>query len=213
MSSPPEAARPGMTPPPQPEGLSIILPAAWKVIDLDPATKDRSLKRLVRQAVGSADSLALYRRWAEQAYRSMISEATESGAFFAATYDEEVAGRPLSASLLVFIGRLPLDDGGSPVTVDGMVRILAEPGPGETMAEPPTVVKLGLGTATRSRVRAISEVPESDRTVPVDLTRFFLPRADEDRLLVMAFSTAILPASDALAELFDQIALGARWRD
>ena len=213
MSSPHEAARPGVTPAPQPERMSIILPAAWKVIDLDPATRDRSLKRLIRQAVGSADSLAVYRRWAERAYRSMITEATESGAFFAATYDEQVAGRPLSASLLVFIGRLPLDDGGSPVTVEEMVRILAEPGAGEATVEPPTVVELGMGTAARSRVRIVSEVPESDRTVPVDLTRFFLPRPDWDRLLVMAFSTAILPASDALAELFDQIALGARWRD
>ncbi len=115
--------------------------------------------------------------------------------------------------MLVFIGRLPLDDHGSPVTVDDMVRTLTEPGPAEAVVEPPTVVELGLGTATRSRVRIVSEVPESDRTVPIDLTRFFLPRADWDRLLVMAFSTGILPASDALTELFDQIALGARWRD
>jgi hypothetical protein len=213
MSWPHEGAEPGVTAAPQPEQMSIILPAAWKVIDLDPATRDRSLKRLIRQAVGSADSLAMYRRWAERAYRSMITEAAESGAFFAATYDEQVAGRPLSASVLVFIGRLPLDDRGSPLTVEEMARILAEPGAGETTVEPPTVVELGMGTATRSRVRMTSEVPDSDRTVPVDLTRFFLPRADWDRLLVMAFSTAILPASDALAELFDQIALGARWRD
>jgi hypothetical protein len=213
MNSPREATQPDVRPPAPPEQMSIILPAAWRVIDLDPGTRDRSMKRLIRQAVGSADSLAIYRRWAERAYRSMITEATESGAFFAATYDEQVAGRPLSASLLVFIGRLPLDDGGSPVTVEEMVRILAEPGPGEALVDPPTVVDLGMGPATRSRIRTISEVPESDRTVPVDLTRFFLPRADWDRLLVMAFSTAILPASDALAELFDQIALGARWRD
>ena len=213
MSSPGGTVQPGVTPSPYPERMSIILPAAWKVIDLDPATRDRSMKRLIRQAVGSADSLAVYRRWAERAYRSMITEATESGAFFAATYDEQIAGRPLSASLLVFIGRLPLGAHGAPVTVDEMVRTLAEPGPGETAVQPPTVVELGLGPATRSRVRIVSEIPESDRTVPVDLTRFFLPRADWDRLMVMAFSTAILPASDALAELFDQIALGARWRD
>jgi len=213
MSSPDESARSGLTSAPEPERMSIILPSAWQVIDLDPATRDRSARRLIRQAVGSADSLALYRRWAEQAYHSMITEATESGAFFAATYDEQVAGRPLSASLLVFIGRLPVDDRGSPVTVEEMLRVLVEPGAGESMLEPPTVVELGLGTAARSRVRTTAEVPESDRTVPVDLTRFFLPRADWDRLLVMAFSTVILPASDALAELFDLIALGARWRD
>lgn len=192
--------------------MSVVLPSSWKVVDLDPATRDRSIDRLVRQAIGGADQLALYRRWAVAAYRRMVADAAEAGAFFAATYAEEVAGHPLAASLLMFWGTLPAGPGGTQISVDQMVVDLSDPALGEEAVDPPRVVELPTGTAVRSRCRVEAEVPDSGGEASVDVTRFFVPVPEDDRLLVMAFSTPILPVSDALADLFDRVAQAVRWR-
>lgn len=193
--------------------LAFILPANWAVLDLDPLTRDRSAERMVRQAVGSADSLALYRRWAVKAYRQMAYDASEAGAFFAASYNETVAGRLLSASLIAFVGQGARSDEGQPLGVADMVVGLQAPGEGEETVDPPRRVELRLGPAVRSRVRISTEVPDAGgRRLPVDVTRFFVPVEDTEQLLVVAFSTPMVAVADALAELFDQVALGLSWK-
>lgn len=192
--------------------LSLILPANWVVLDLDPLTRDRSAERMVRHAVGSSDSLALYRRWAVKAYRQMAEEATEAGAFFTASYNETVGGRLLSASMVAFCGRSAVSDGGDRLTVAEMAALLDEPAPDEAVVDPARVVDLRLGAGVRSRVRISSEVPDSGgRRLPVDVTRFFVPVEGSEDLLVVAFSTPMVAVADALTELFDQVALGLRW--
>jgi hypothetical protein len=192
--------------------MSVVLPSSWKVIDLDPSTRERSIDRLVRQAIGTADQLALYRRWAIAAYRRMVADAADAGAFFAATYAEEVAGHPLAASLLMFLGTLPEGPGGGQITLDQMMIDLGDPALGEETVDPPREVELSTGKAVRSRCRVEAEVPDSGGEATVDVTRFFVPIPEDDRLLVMAFSTPILPVSDALADLFDRVAQAVRWR-
>jgi hypothetical protein len=180
---------------------------------LDPRTRGRSIDRTVRQVIGGADQLALYRRWATLAYRQMIDDATEAGAFFAANYAEEIAGRPVAASLLVFLGELPLSRTGGPIGLEEMVADLGQPGLGEEMLDPPRLVDLRVGEAVRVRGRTEAEPPESSgRQATVDVTRFFVPKQQWDRLLVISFSTAMLALSDVLADLFDRVAQSVRWQ-
>lgn len=188
--------------------ISLVLPATWRVLDLDPATRDRYAERVARQIVGSGDRWALYRRWAVKSYRQMAGEASEAGAFFAASYAEKVAGYVVAATLMVFVGMSPVEQ------PDELGPALDDVGKGEVLVDPARPVELRVGPAVRSRVRVAAGVPDSGgRTLPVDVTRFFVPVPASDRLMVMAFSTPILPVADALAELFDQVAMTVRWRE
>jgi hypothetical protein len=193
--------------------FSLVLPASWTVLDLDPATRDRSIERRIRAAVGTADSLAQFRRSAVRLYRTMLRDATDAGAFLAATLSQQVGGRPLSASLLAFLGMLPIGEDELPLSIEDMVAALSQPTTGETLQEEPAIVELPIGRSVRTRVRGGSGMSGSDgREALVDLVRFFVPVPEWGLMLVMAFSTPILPASDAFADLFDQLALTARWQ-
>jgi len=191
----------------------LILPATWVVLDLDPRTRDRSIQRMIRTAVGTSDRLAQFRRSAVQLYRTMLSDAADAGAFFAATYSQTIEGRPLAASALAFLGRLPPGADDEPITIEEMITTLSEPGPGESVEELPATIDLEVGQAVRIRGRTGVGMTGSDGSEPmVDVTRFFVPVPPWDPMLVMAFSTRILPVGEAFAELFDQLARTARWR-
>jgi hypothetical protein len=193
--------------------FSLVLPATWTVLDLDPKSRNRSIERMIRHAVGTADRLASFRRSAVTLYRRVLSDAADAGAFFAATLAQTVGDRPLTGSALAFLGLLPRGADGEPMTPDDMVAVLASPGAGEVLGEGPDLIELPIGRAVRVRGRTGSGLTGTDgREPPIDVTRFFIPIPSWDMMLVMAFSTPILPAADAFAELFDQLALTARWQ-
>ena len=63
----------------RPDQSLQVPPATWQLLDLDPRTRDKSMERLVRRAVGNADRLARVRHEAVVAYRRMASDAADRG--------------------------------------------------------------------------------------------------------------------------------------
>jgi hypothetical protein len=195
-------------------GFEMIMPSTWRMLELDPARRDRSIQSMLRDTLGRADQLAELRREALNAYRRALAGAARMGGFFAATYAENVEGKPLTASLLAFLGMMPLDEAGRPVDLDTTLEGLATPSGGEEILDAPTLVgDLRVGPGVRVRARVTGDVGGAGgRRPPVDVVRFFVPVPDWDRMLVMAFSTPMLYASDAFASVFDHMAASARWR-
>jgi len=192
--------------------FAMVMPATWRMLDLRPATRDGSIQRMVREAFGRADQLASLRRSASQEIGQALTAATSAGCFFAATYDELVGGKPLSATALAFLGLSPLGPDGPTTDIEAMVSMLGGRADGEERSEGPTVVTLTLGDAVRTRARVRDQLAGAGTVSTVDVVRYFVPMPTWDRLLVMAFSTPMLYAADAMAELFDQMAQSARWR-
>ena len=190
----------------------MVMPSAWRMIDLNPATRDRSIQRMIREALGRSDELASLRRSAAQELGKAVEAATSAGCFFAATYEELVGGWPLSATALAFLGLSPSGPDGPATDAETLLTLLGSPSSGEEPVDDARVVTLALGDAARTRVRLSDQVEGAETVSTVDVVRYFIPVAAWDRLLVMAFSTPMLYAADAMAELFDQMALGARWR-
>lgn len=192
--------------------FAMVMPASWRMLDLRPESRDRSIQRMVRDAFGRSDRLASLRRSAAQEIGQAVTAARGAGCFFAATYEELVGGKPLSATALAFLGLSPSGPDGPVSDVGTIVTMLGEPASGEQVSEGPEVVTLALGDAVRTRARVREQVQGADRFSTADVVRYFVPMPSWDRLLVMAFSTPMLYAADAMAELFDQMAQGARWR-
>ena len=212
-----EATRTDMTPPPLPDAssarFSMLLPEAWETLDFDPVTRDRSIQQMVRRAVGKADSLALVRRWAVDTYRQMFDHAASTGMFFGANFASEIAGRPLSASVLAFVTRTPIDEHGRSMEPVTIAEGLRHPDEDERPVEPPRLVELPVGSSVRTRARvSVREYDGAGKEPEVDVVRFFTPVPEWDLLLVIAFSTPILAAAGAFAELFDSMAATAQWK-
>jgi hypothetical protein len=197
-----------------PARFSMLLPDTWETLDFDPVTRDRSIERLVRRAVGTADSLVLVRRWAVETYREMYRHAASTGLFFGANYAEVVGGQPLSASVLAFVTKAPRDDHEVALGVEAMAADLSEPADDDRALAAPRFVDLPVGRAVRTRARVGVHQTGSDGQEPeVDVVRYFTPVPRADHLLVIAFSTPMLAAGNAFAELFDSMAATARWRN
>lgn len=203
----------GARPEPDGAGFAIVLPTNWELLDLDPRTRDRSVQRMVTRGLGKADHLARLRHEAVVAYRRMLVDAEDNGAFLAANVSETVAGTVLAASVLAFFVPLPRGEDGTPMSgVEEMSVALGQPAEGERALEV-SIVELAVGRAVRVRALARSELTGSDGRHPeVQVVRFFVPAPDLGGMLVMAFSTPSLFAADAFAELFDALARSASWR-
>lgn len=200
--------------PPDPDQVrfALVLPDGWVVLDLDPATRARSVDRLMKVAVGGGDQLAAYRRQGALAYRKLLSDAADGGAFFAATYSTFIGDLPLAASVLAFLAPIPLGDDGHAVEVADMAAQLSIP-TDEDLQEPPALVDLPVGRAVRVRAqRGAGETASNGVEPPVVTVRFYVPVPQWDLLFVLAFSTPSLPAADAFVELFDVLASTARWK-
>ena len=198
-----------------PPTFSMLLPEAWQQIDFDPETRDESIERMIRRTVGQADALVPVRRWAVDTYGRLLADAETTGIFFGANFTGELGGRILSASVLAFVTDLPLAEDGYPMSPRALAAALAHPdNDDEQTVEPPQVVELHVGTSVRTRTRlrvrpagAVSGVPE------VEAVRFFTPVSEWRLMLVITFSTPVLSAAGAFAELFDSLAATARWKD
>ena len=200
-------------PDPDVAGFAMVLPTNWELLDLDPRTRDRSVQRMVRRALGTADHLARLRHEAVVAYRRMLADAEDHGAFLAASVSEHVEGAVLAASVLAFLVPLPRDDDGTPMaSVEEMAATLSQPAEDERGLEV-SIVELAVGPAVRVRALVRSDLTGSDGRHPeVQMVRFFVPVPELEGMLVMAFSTPSLFAADAFAELFDALARSASWR-
>ena len=210
----------------------MMLPEAWETLDFDPATRERSIEQLVRRTVGDADSSVLH-QWAINTYRQVFAHAASTGMFFGANFTSELAGRPLSASVVAFVTQAPLDHGGRIMEPATLAQALAHPHH-ERPIEPPRLVDLPVGPSVRTRARVGPALRTPDRagsTVSaysgidvrehdaatheseVDVVRFYTAMPARDLLLVITFSTPVLAAAGAFAELFDSIAITAQWKD
>jgi hypothetical protein len=192
--------------------FSIVTPEKWVRIDLDPRTRDRSIRAMVKRGLGADDKLARLRQEAIVAYRTFVADAADKGAFLALMVSEIIEDTPMFATMLAFV--VPTVTGPDDAvlsTVEEMAPVLDEPGEGERVLETGPF-ELGVGPAYRVRALVGSGMHGSDGVEAVaDVVRFFVPLAGEPHVLVLTFSTPILGLGDTFAELFDQMARSARW--
>ena len=192
------------------EDFRVVLPDGWHRLDLAPGSRDASIRRIVRRSWGNDEELAGLRHRLFMSYREMAEAAVEQGVFFCALLQDSIDGLPISGSLLAFLGTSPVRPDGEPfASVEEMADLLAVAKDGEQPISC-RVVDLPLGRAVEFRsISPMCVVDADGDEVRADGVRYFIP-VDGDRLLILAFSTPILPLGDALAELFAGIAHTAR---
>jgi hypothetical protein len=192
---------------PRPDvGFRIHVPDAWLTLDLDPATSDGWVERVLDARVAEHPEAARHRGHMRRILQSLVAEQRAAGVFLSAVL--ATGARPsdlIGANLSLTWAELtaPAED------VDRLAGYFAtEPMlPGET-PESRLVQTVGLpaGPAVRTRTSVLAPVPESTRGRRVALTQYVIPVPATRWLAVLVVSSPNLTLADAFHTLADEVA-------
>jgi hypothetical protein len=199
--------------PPSVQGIRVLTPANWIDLDLDPATSEASLAKLVDARVGGGRERAADRKQLTAWLQSATAQARDNGSVFASMLSDTVEGVPVSASLFASLaandrpvvpGQTDSDRAG------GLAAYLTASG-APLEGAMVRVVELPAGWAVRARRRTSVRLDGLNRVVEVENLQYFTLIPGSPTLLVLTFSTPVVSLADALVSLFDAIAETLKW--
>lgn len=200
------AASPGTSPV---RGVNILVPSSWYEFDIHPATRDESIREVVRERVRERPELADSRTALIRTLRRVAEEAWHTGVLYFGALAEVNEEAPLTASLSVSVVE-PDDapDGGGHLAA--LMSALKPVAPGRRPTDPWRRVRLvelpDAGSAARSEGIDDIELPNDNRTVRMVLMQTFVPFPGGDpRVAVISGATSQLALAEPMLELFDGI--------
>jgi hypothetical protein len=178
----------------------MLMPATWIPLDLEPATRVRSIAGLLDPAAP-----AEARRRAQALLEATTYQAAKAGATLAYLFARVTEGGLVSASLLVSV----VEAGpGAEATNPGAAAIagaLAERYGGE-------VGELTAGPAARVRRRQQVGPQGGLPGGEAELVYWYVPHPTGRCIALLAFSTPNVDLGDEFGEVFEAIAGTLRWR-
>lgn len=158
-----------------PVGFRLDVPDEFTSLDLDPATSDGSIERLLDERAAAVPGAARQRSRGRQVLQRVVSEHREAGVFLAAFLAARgaSAGEMLGASLTLAWRRFA---GG--IDLDGLEMFFREddPAPGEDRALREVLrVPLPYGEAVRVVNRQLTPLPLTSRRQEVAVVQHLVP--------------------------------------
>jgi hypothetical protein len=187
--------------------FKLSVPVAWVELDLNPATRARTIGDIVAERGGAGQQLGLSPGQLTDLLENLAGQARAQNGVYAAFYSDVMEGAPVSASLIVSI--LPGSGGAPPPGTDPMsvARVLQQMFPADADVQ---LRELAAGPAIR--VRRQLEAPIADAgTLAVENVQYVVVFPDLMQLALLDFSTPTIGLADAFVELFDAIAETLAW--
>ena len=191
-----------------PVGFRLDVPDEFTSLDLDPATSDASIERLLDERSAGVPGAARQRARARQVLQRVVAEHRDAGVFLAAFLASAgpSPGEMIGASLTLAWRRF---DGG--IDLDGLERFFRDddPAPGEDPAlREVTRVRHPYGQAVRVRNRQGVPLPLTSRRQEVAMVQFLVPvpAPAAEWLAVLTASTPDVAGADEFAEFVGRVA-------
>jgi hypothetical protein len=199
---------------PRPEtGFRIHVPDSWLTLDLDPATSDQWVERVLDERIAEHPEAARHRGHMRRILQSLIDQQRAAGVFLSAIL--AAGSRPaemIGANLSLSWARLA----SAPDDISWLARHFAE----EELAagEFPELravdlVDLPAGAAVRVRTSVLAPVPETSRRQRVAVNQIVVPVPGSRWLGVIVVSTPNLSLADVFAGFADEVAQSLRFLD
>lgn len=188
-----------------PGTVGLVLPADWHVVDLtDDASRHAGVTALVDRQLPRRDDLASVRRRLQRDVEEQSRRAAQAGGRFSAYMLDSAGPVPLPAVLTAY--RTP-----GALRTDDDLRALAA-----TLTErlgPDGTVDAGAGPlGPVLRAVALRPTPEDEDRPDLLVCDYWSDPDDGAGLLLLSFSTPLVPLREAVLELFDTVA-GSAHRD
>ncbi|MFJ2635797.1 hypothetical protein ACIO6U_28130 [Streptomyces sp. NPDC087422] len=207
-------------------GVNILVPSSWYEFDIHPATRDASIREVVRERVQERPELADSRTALIRTLTRTADEAWQTGVLYFGALADLSDEAPLTASVTIAV--LEADDradgtadgdrpgggaggaGGTGGNLAALVAALKPVAAGRRPTDPWRRIKLvelpDAGSAARSEGIDDIELPDDDRTVRMVLMQTFVPFPGGDpRVAVISGATSQLALAEPMLELFDGI--------
>lgn len=217
MTAPGPAAEIGVDPAaPRPAiGFRLDVPDEFTSLDLDPATSDAAIERLLDERSAAVPGAARHRARARQLLQRMVEEHRAAGVFLAAFLARpgpspgEMVGAGLTLAWRRFAGGIDLD---------GLTTFFREddPAPGEDRAQREVLrLPLPYGEAVRVVNRQQVPVPLTSRRQEVVLVQHLVPAPPPaaEWLAVLTMSTPDVAGQADFTELAGRVAATLEFLD
>jgi hypothetical protein len=206
--------RDGLWAPRPPIGFTIVLPDAWTVFDLDPATSDEWVDELLDERLPPGRAAGPERRAVRRPLRRLLREHVrdqrDAGVFLAAAMLHTDGPDPLTLGFT--LAWRPVAFRGLPRRLEALHRIQAQaPAGGRHGDRRVEIVPLACGGGVRVLTRELVLVPGTRQRRPALVAQYLVPVLDLDWMAVLTTSTAVVRLEDAVAEAADRIADGLRF--
>jgi hypothetical protein len=199
----------------EPSDYELFLPEGWFRIPLEPEKRMKSIDALVERQLSGIDDAPHVRRLLRQELLDNASRAFDEGGIELYLSLQRAGSLTVPASLLISLGRPPR--GGRPAALADLAELLAA-----DVAQEREVAIVELKAGTALRIRGTCD-PETDTSAgkPTDGADYAMQSVTvdyqvqvpgTDALLLLAFSTPLVPIADAMVELFDAIASSLTWK-
>lgn len=195
--------------------VGVMLPADWHVVDLSTdATRHADVTALVDRQVPRRDDLATVRRRLRREVEESSRRAAQAGGRFSAYMLTTVGPLPLPAALTAYRtpGSLTSPEALATLAATLTERLGTAPGGVDVGDGPlgPVLRAVTLRTATAGDTSPNGSAPDDGAAdepgTELLLCDYWSDPGDGDGLLLLSFSTPLVPLRDAMLDLFDTIA-------
>lgn len=176
--------------------IGFSAPEDWYEIDVDPATSEASIRRLVHETLAGPEWRPELAAQYEAQLRFVVGRCQEIGAIAAMGFADLISEPPYLLNAGVILAMIGTGD--EDVDAATIQRQLGERG---HELEP---VSLPVGPALRSVTRSEELAPGTDTPVEVLSAKYYVPAGRSIALL--AFTTPTIALADEFLELFEAIA-------
>lgn len=189
-------------------GFSLRVPPNWFELDVHPATREASIRELVRERIAQVPELQERRTEITKLLRDQAAAAWDAGAVYCAGMAEPVLDGVLPATVTVFL--LPGPLGARSDEPDRIAALLPMLTPKEPKDEEDTWTRVrvfeleGCGQAVRTH--GIEDLePEPGKPLRVVQMQTFIPIPDVNRVLLVSCSSPATAIAEGLFDLFDAL--------
>jgi hypothetical protein len=184
--------------------VTVLVPATWAVLDLDPRTRTGSIARLVEERIGGGPDLRSSRRRMMDGLEKAVDTAVTHGAVLGYVLLTSGGGKVAMASLFV-----SLVDAVGDVDAAGLEPAAGAEGLAARLGG--EMCDLPVGPAVRARRRQAVAVDDGASPSDVEIVQWYALHESGRRLALLTFSTPNVGLAGEFGEVFDLIAATLRW--
>ncbi len=186
-------------------GFTITVPDTWFELDVAPATRDESIRRLVEERVRDHHEMWQARHGITRILRDEARKAYDAGATYAACMAMPTEDGAVTASVVVSLVRGPVGATAEGDPVGSLVdRLVPVPPTDDGRFTSVTTVELEeAGTAARSY--GVEDVPVDAGYVRTAFMQTMVPVPRMNKVFLVSASSPVVPLAAELHDLFDAV--------
>lgn len=189
-------------------GFSITVPDTWFEIDVDPATRDESIRRLVEDRVRGHQQMWEARHGITRILRQQARQAHDAGATYCACMAHPTDDGPITASVVVSLVRGPV---GASEAEDrtGFLLERLTPVPrqddDDRFTSVCTVDIPGVGVCARSYGVEDVELDDGTGSIRTVFMQTMIPTPGFNKVFLVSASSPVVALAAELHDLFDAV--------